>query len=262
MPPIPPILVSLDANEARRARAQKIKAAILNDDHFYLEDPKKCPFDLRFHWENKTINVELKDFTGDGPSHSDYVASIINPSGHLYQQILAARELEEPLIIAVLGGNAEVVQAITNIVYDRGIRGQEAENKIIKYISMVESFEANCIGLNVQVWRLKINPWKRLLLNVRKMLEGGDLTVFRPRPAGSERQAIGLSILCKRGLGPARSSRILEKFYISLVAKEPDSYLDDCPGIGPKLAMAIQDVLFIPNSRANRPKDRKRPEKL
>jgi hypothetical protein len=87
---ISPISVSLDANEAHRSRGKKIKAAILKDHHFVLNAPKKCPFDLCFQWEEKTVNIELKDFTGAGESQSDYVASIVNQSGHLYQQVLAA----------------------------------------------------------------------------------------------------------------------------------------------------------------------------
>lgn len=158
------------------------------------------------------INVVLKDFTGASGSQSDYVSSIISPSGHLYRQVLKGRELGEPLIITVLGDDASVVQAITNMVYNRGIIGQVAVDKILNYIAMVEDFEANCIGMNIQVWHLMIDPWRRMLLNVRRMLQGGDLTAFRPRPAMRERQAIGLSILVGRGLGPARSRRILKNF--------------------------------------------------
>ena len=257
MQPISPILVSLDTNEAHRARAKKIKAAIIRDDHFFLADPADCPFNLCFQWEGKTINVELKDFTRVGEPQSDYVASIVNQSGHLYQQTLVGRELQVPLIIVVLGDDAEIIQAITNIVLNRGIRGQEAEDKISDYISMVEDFEANCIGMNIQIWRLKIDPWRRMLRSVQKILQGGDLTVFRPKPAVSERQAVGLSILCGKGLGPARANRILEKFYVSLVPKKQDTYLDDCPGIGPKLATVVRDALFVPPACVNRPRGKR-----
>jgi hypothetical protein len=255
MQQISPIYVSLDTNEAHRSRAKKIKAAILKDGHFILNAPKKCPFDLCFLWQGKTVSVELKDFTGAGESQSDYVASIVNQSGHLYQQVLTGRELQDPLIIVVLGDDAEIVQAITNIVLNRGIRGQEAEDRITEYISMVEDFEANCIGMNIQIWRLKIDPWRRMLKSVQKVLQGGDLTVFRPKPAISERQAVGLSILCGKGLGPARANRILEKFDVSLTPKKPNTYLDDCPGIGPNLATVVRDALFVHPDCVNRPKE-------
>ncbi|MFZ3147635.1 MAG: hypothetical protein WA137_01190 [Methanothrix sp.] len=257
MQQISPIRVSLDTNEAHRARAKKIKAAILRDYHFFLNAPKKCPFDLCFQWDGKTVNVELKDFTGAGEPQSDYVASIVNQSGHLYQQVLAGRELQDPLIIVVLGGDAEIIQAITNIVNNRGFKGQEAEDKITEYISMVEDFEANCIGMNIQIWRLKIDPWRRMLQSVQKILQGGDLTFFRPRPVASERQAVGLSILCGKGLGPARANGILQKFYISLAPKKPGTYLDDCPGIGPKLATIVRSALFVPPACVKRPRGKR-----
>jgi hypothetical protein len=261
MEQISPIRVSLDTNEFHRARGKKIKAAILKDNHFILNAPRKCPFDLCFQWEEKTINVELKDFTGIGEPQSDYVASIVNQSGHLYQQILTGRELQDPLIIVALGDDAEIVQAISNTVHNRGIRGQEAEDKISEYITMIEDFEANCIGMNIQIWRFKIDPWRRMLQSVQKILQGGDLTVFRPKPSVNERQAVGLSILCGKGLGPARASRILERFDVLLAPKKPDTYLDDCQGIGPKLATLVQDALLVSPACVNRPKS-KRSSKL
>jgi hypothetical protein len=128
---------------------------------------------------------------------------------------------------------------------------------------MVEDFEANCIGMNIQIWRLKIDPWRRMLRCVQKILQGSDLTVFRPKPAVNERQATGLSILCGKGLGPARASSILEKFDVSLIPKMPNTYLDDCPGIGPKLATVVQDALFVPPAYVNRPRGKRsqRPQK-
>ena len=96
-----------------------------------------------------------------------------------------------------------------------------------------------------------------MLLNVRKILQGGDLTSFRPRPAPGERQAVGLSLLCGNGLGPARSHGILEKFNIALLPKKPGTYLDDCPGIGPKLVAAVQEALLVHPDFVSRPKGRR-----
>lgn len=257
MQQLSPINVSMDINEVHRSRARKVKAAILNDDRFFLNAPKSCPFDLCFQWEGKTINVELKDFTGTGGSQSDYVASIVNQSSHLYRQVLAGRELQDPLIIVVLGDDSDIIQSINKIVINRCINGQDAEDRIIEYISMVEDFEANCIGMNIQIWRLKIDPWNRLLQCIMRILHSGDLTAFRPRPALNERQAIGLSILCGKGLGPAKAKGILGKFFISLVPKKPDTYLDDCPGIGPKSAKAVQEALMVSPACLNRPRGKR-----
>lgn len=135
---------------------------------------------MRFQWMNRTLNIEVKDFTGD--HQSDYVASIINPKGRLYQQVLTGRELQDPLVIIVLGGDSDTAYAIANVVSARGFRGLEAADKIIEYTDMIEGFEANCEGCNIRIWRLKKNPYGRMLLRVRKILKGGDLLGFRPSP--------------------------------------------------------------------------------
>jgi hypothetical protein len=206
-------------------------------------------------WEGQTLNVELKDFTGD--HHSDYVASVINGDGRLYQQTLAGRESQDPLIIVVLGGDFEVSSSIAKTVFSRGFQGQEAEDKILEYAQMVEDFEANCEGCNIRVWRLKENPYGRMLLKVRKILEGGDLSCFRPCPADGERKSVGLSLIIGNGIGPARSGSILEKFNLTLEPKKPDVYLTDCNGIGSKLALSVQESLNLPQEITTRPKVRK-----
>ena len=250
-----PILASIDINEAHRHRAGRIKKAIASDEHFLLGKVENLSHDMRFQLSGQTLNVELKDFTGD--CQSDYVASIINSQGRLYQQVLTGREHQDPLIIIVLGADAEVSSAIAKTVYSRGFLGQKAEDKIIEHNHMVEHFEGNCEGCNVRVWRLKENPYARMLLRVRKILVGGDLSCFRPSTAEGERKAVGLSLLIGNGIGPARSEGILEKFSLTLKAKNPDIYLSDCKGIGPKLAFVIQESFDLPPEMAIRPKARK-----
>jgi hypothetical protein len=64
------------------------------------------------------------------------VASIVNQNSHLCRQVLVGRELEDLLIIVVLDDDADIIRAITKIVINRGIKGQEAEDRIIEYISI------------------------------------------------------------------------------------------------------------------------------
>lgn len=250
-----PILVSIDANEAHRPRAGRFRKSLQADRHFLLGKVKGLSHDLRFQREGQTLNVELKDFTGD--RQSDYVASIINQEGRLYQQVLTGREHQDPLIIVILGGDVEVSSSIAKTVFSRGFQGQEAEDKIIEYTQMVEDFEANCEGCNIRVWRLLENPYGRMLLRVRKILEGGDLSSFRPNPANGERKFVGLSLMIGNGVGPARSGSILEKFNLTLEPKKPDTYLTDCNGIGSKLAAVVQESLNLPHAMTIRPKVRK-----
>jgi hypothetical protein len=59
------------------------------------------------------------------------------------------------------------------------------------------------------------------------------------------------------GVGPARSQSLLEKFNLTLEPKKPDTYLTDCNGIGPKLALVVQESLNLPHTMIVRPKVRK-----
>jgi hypothetical protein len=250
-----PILVSIDANEAHRLRAIRIRKSIESDEHFLLGKVENLSHDIRFQSMDQTLNIELKDFTDD--HQSDYVASIINPEGRLYQQVLTGRELQDPLIIIVLGGDSDVAFAIAKAVSLRGFRGLEAADKIIEYTDVIEDFEANCEGCNIRVWRLQENPYRRMLLRVRKILNGGDLSGFRPSPAYGERKFAGLSLLIGNGIGPSRARSILERFNLTLEPKEPDTYLNDCNGIGPKLALVIQEAFNLHHEVAIRPKMQK-----
>lgn len=264
-----PITVSLSSNEAMRPRSRHIQAAIGADDRFALEPMggyQEPPFDLRFslreedpigdglcNISEKVFHVELKDFSED--NSSDYLSSIL--SGHLYEQILAARERPEPIVVVVLGDDSDVGSAIRKAAsHATGGHGVNPE-KLMEYYRMVEGFEANCIALGVHVWRLKTDPWKRLLLRVRKIMEGGDLTGFAPAPADGERQAVGMSILAGKGIGPLKASAILEKFRICLEPRQADTYLNDCAGIGPKLADVVGKAMNVPPERFLRPKVRK-----
>jgi len=256
------IYVSIDSNEAMRPRAELIRKAIETDDRFCLSNGRlDTPFDIRFDKEDicenlhKDINcepcdhgpcikygvlhVEIKDFSEAG--NSDYLASIL--SGHLWEQCLAAREIGEPFVIAVLGDDNDVGAAIRKAA---SRKHRMDPKKLMQYYEMVEGFEANCIGLGIPVWRLKTDPWKRLLLRVRKLLEGGDLSGFCPKPADGERQTVGLSILAGRGVGPKMAANILKRYNLCLVLK--DGFcgdLVDCAGIGPKRAETIMKNLEV-----------------
>lgn len=256
------IHLTIDSNEAMRPRADLIRKAIETDDRFCLSDGRfETPFDLRFDLEDvcekyyadvhcepcskgpctkfDTLHIEIKDFSEEG--NSDYLASILN--GHLWEQCLAARELGEPMIIAVLGDDRDVNEAI-KIAASRNHRADA--NKLFQYFQMVDGFEANCIGLGIPVWRLKTDPWKRLLLRVRKILEGGDISGFAPKPSDGERQVVGLSILTGRGVGPKMAANILQRYNLCLMIK--DGFcgdLVDCEGIGPKRAEQIRKNIEV-----------------
>ena len=249
MSPSSTILVSIDPNEAMRTRAELIYKALALDDHFEgICNTRQLPFDLQFVHENLTLHIEIKDFTGD--DNSDYVGSILN--GHLWEQCLAARELGEPMIIVVLGDDRKTQEAIRKAAaHPTNGTGFDMQ-KFLAYSSMVDGFEANCEGAHIRILHLGYNQFPRLLLRVRKILQGGDLSGFAPSPSNGERQAVGLSILTGRGIGPAKASAILEHFGIWL-APHAESYLTDCDGIGQKLAEQIARNVRIGNGAVVRP---------
>ena len=241
------IHVTIDSNEAMRPRADLIRKAIETDRHFKEIPPDEpIPFDLEFWTEDNienAIHVELKDFTGD--DHSDYLSSIL--SGHLWSQVLAAREMGEPLIIAVLGDDQDIAKAIASSVGKRGLRGLSAADTFCQTMNRVNGFEAKCFANNISVLRMKLDPFARILLLVKEILSGRrDLTGFAPKPSDGERQTVGLSILAGRGVGPKMAANILERYNLCLVLK--DGFcgdLEDCEGIGPKRAETIRKNLEV-----------------
>ena len=246
---VPMIRVSIDSNEAMRPRAELIRKAIASDPHFKEIPPvEPMPFDLEF-WSagdiTKALHVEIKDFSEAG--NSDYLSSIL--SGHLWSQALAAREIGEPFVIAVLGDDHDIEKAIARAAGE-GRKGSKSRcfdiKKFEQYHAMVDGFESNCMGAGIQVWHLGYNQFPRLLLRARKILEGGDLSGFCPKPADGERQTVGLSILAGRGVGPKMAANILERYNLCLVLK--DGFcgdLEDCEGIGPKRAETIRKNLEV-----------------
>jgi hypothetical protein len=234
------ILTYIDGNEIPHDRCRLLEEAIGKDDHFSLiKEHKELLFDLLFECGGRRFSVEIKDFGETG--NSDYINSI--RSGHLFNQTLAARELGEPMIIAVLGDDRDVNEAIKTAA-SRNHRVDA--KKLFQYFQMVDGFEANCIGLGIPVWRLKTDPWKRLLLRVRKILEGGDISGFAPKPSDGERQVVGLSILAGRGVGPKMAANILQRYNLCLVLRDGCcGDLVDCEGIGPKRAEMIRKNLEV-----------------
>jgi len=243
------IHVTIDSNEAMRPRAELIRKAVASDPHFEEIPPvEPMPFDLEFWSEGditKALHIEIKDFGQN--NGSDYLSSIL--SGHLWEQCQAAREIGEPFIIAVLGDDHDIQAAIRAAAGEgrkggNGKRGKPAcfdVDKFAQYSALVDGFEANCEGCQIRVIKLGYNQYPRLLLRARKVLEGGDLSGFCPKPAEKERMEVGLSILAGRGVGPKMAANILKRYNLCLIRR--DGYcgdLEDIPGIGPKRAETIK----------------------
>lgn len=189
----------------------------------------------------KTLDVEIKDFSEDG--NSDYLSSILN--GHLWDQVTKAKG---PYVIVVLGDDHDIQAAIRKAAGhgEKGKRGAFDIEKFSQYSALVDGFEANCEGEHIRIYKLGYNQFPRLLLRARKILEGGNLSGFAPKPAPGERRAVALSILAGDGIGATKAKSILNKFDLCLMVKDGlMAELEDCDGIGPKLAKRIRENIEV-----------------
>ena len=239
-----PILVFADSNERGSPRMTKLAEAILADARFSFGGYEELPVDLQFrynpgwgeHGKPKVVfqepvryfNVELKEC-------SDYVASALSPTGHLYQQVLAMRELGHPCMILVLGSDEDILEAIREATKTR-YRGTERAYQILSYRDRLIDFEANCEAIGCPVRRWKDAPFKRLLSTANKILTGGNLMSYRPHPANGERELAAAAILFGgNGIGPKTLEPIMQVYHLCLLPRVPDARpISTFSGIGPK----------------------------
>ena len=252
------IKVTMSSNERGSKRAAGLANALLDDPRFEWVGYENIPVDLQFSYAEYHLhrcldeddnnhafrddiihqfNVELKEC-------SDYISSALGPSGHLYSQVLTMRELEHPCMVLVLGSDDDVTNAIKDATKTR-YKGQERAYQIGSYNDRLLDFESNCEALGCRVARWKASPWKRLLSTVHKVLTGGNLMSYRPKPANGERELAAASMLFGNGIGPQVMKPVIREYKLALVprgdfARQPC----DMPGIGPKRAAIIEQRIY------------------
>lgn len=206
---------------------------------------------------DKVFNLEIKAFTGKADDNSDLLGTIL--SGHGLLQTFKLRKAGHPCAFVILGNEEDLKNACMKSAYHRGLKGDAATDLMITYENMVYDFEAKCRGQNIGFWWFKSVPFKRILSNVYYILTESDLSSYAPKPMDGEEQAVALSLLVD-GIGPTKAKSILEKFEICLEPRKPCTFLDDCDGIGQKLAEGVGKAIKINPDMITRPKV-KRPRK-
>lgn len=226
-------------------RATKLATAIADDPRFaLLEVNTEIPLDVQFSIDNSkttfdnadglleelarpdVFNIELKE-------PADYIQSALGRDGHLYMQLLAAREAGHPCMVVVLGGDNQITESIIDALKTR-YRGKDLGLNISSYESRLIDFEANCEALGCPVRRWQAAPWKRMLSTANKILTGGDLMGYRPRPADGEREITAASCLFK-GIGPELMRTLLEEYQVGFVPRgECARPIESLPGWGKK----------------------------
>jgi len=228
------------------ARAKKLALAIMEDPRFEpLEVNAEIPLDVQFvgephhHGHDLLGDVYSENiFNAEFKEPADYVSSALAPQGHLYMQLLQARELGDPLTVVVLGGDNQVSEAIIDALQTRH-KGKELGLNIASYESRLIDFEAQCEAIGCPVRRWQVSPWKRLLSTAHKILTGGDLMGYRPRPAEGERELTAASCLFK-GIGPETMRNILADYQLCFAPRNGYARpLEEIAGIGKKRAEMI-----------------------
>lgn len=230
------ISVTMSSNEAGSKRAAGLALALADDPRFEWKGYEQIPVDLQFSLGDACFNTELKEV-------SDYIASALGPSGHLYQQVLTMRELGHPCMVLVLGSDEDITNAIKDATKTR-YKGQERQYQIGSYNDRLINLESNSEALGVHVVRWKASPWKRLLSLVHKTLTGGNLTSYRGKPANGERALVATAMLLGNGIGCKVLEPVMDHYDLMLVPKGEPVPVVSLPGIGNKRAETINKRIY------------------
>jgi hypothetical protein len=112
-------------------------------------------------------------------------------------------------MVLVLGDDKDVSESIKESLKTR-YRGQEKAYQIASHEDRLINFESNCHALGVPVCRWKHRPWKRLLSLAHKVLTGGSLMQYGPKPADQERQAVALCMA--KGIGEKTATALIKEY--------------------------------------------------
>lgn len=236
-------------------RSKKLALAIMEDPRFEpLEVNVDIPVDVQFlshgvgwniekplsspivdYSHSKIFNCELKEC-------SDYISSALGKDGHLYLQHLTMREAGHTAMILVLGGDAQVNDAIYRSLKTQ-YRGDELSYNMESYKKRLQDFEAQSFALGIPVMRWQLDPFSRLLSHAAKVLGDATLMDYRPRPSEGERELVAACCLT-RGIGPETWRNVLAEYQIGLVPRgDYAKPIEEIEGIGKKRATVINPMV-------------------
>jgi hypothetical protein len=211
-----PIGVEINPDEQRFERAPALMDAII-DDHRFVPMHESgiyhdCPFDARFTYQNinnagafirRVVDVEFKDL-------QDFYGSLQNL--RLVDQVLRMQEIGAESIILVLANDTTIYDFAYQIAGAIDSMDREEQIRYRTFLwNRVRDCEAQCRGLGIDLLYYEEIPMKRLLSRVHKIIHGGSVRSFLPKPANGERQTLALSFLAA-GLGPAKAEALLRHY--------------------------------------------------
>lgn len=246
-------------NEKKSSRAAGLAKAIADDNRFELPVFQDINVDVQFSIKNPTwieVNGELVDlpricFNVELKEPADYISSTLGPDGHIAMQYLDGAN-----IFLVLGNDWDVSKAIRESCYGR-YKGDELTFQIRDIENRLRDFEANAFALNAPVFRWGFdrrdipdewkapNPYQRLLSVAHKVLTGGSMAGYAPRPKDAERESFAANCLF-RGIGHETLANVLREYKVALVPRKPNPRpVEDLPGVGPKRAGMLQEKIVM-----------------
>ncbi len=254
----PKITCMADSNESGSPRMAKLALALANDPRFEWKGYAELDVDLEFSvirpMQIKTtdgnelngpefmqINPKIK-FNVELKEPSDYIASALSPSGHLYNQVLSLRESGYPCMALITEEWSEVMKANKDSCMKRGASSQIAENYM-----RIKSFKKRAYLAGVRTFYPGDdsgffdgdNVWKDLLELVYDVFEDGKMLAFRPRPANGERE-LAASCMMFSGIGPETMKNILIDYQLCFAPRNGYARpIEEIAGIGKKRAAMI-----------------------
>ena len=243
-----PIQIILSSNEKGTNRAEGIEWAASNDPRFaepiysseglvdvqFIGEPI---FQGGHSYADNIFQAELKKV-------EDFI-TLLNKEGHPRNQYLDMAEQGHPSIFVVLGGDQQVSAALKKDLYTRGFRGTELDFKLEESEDRIRDFEAQCFALKCPVMRWQSNPYKRLLSTAHKVLTGGSLMGYGPRPREHERETVACNCLV-RGIGDKTWANVLKEYRIALVPRgEYAKPIEEIKGVGEKRARDLNKIVVM-----------------
>ena len=204
------IRVTIDSNEQGTERAKLLIAAIRKDKRFAFGGYVELEgIDVLFEYDDQLFGVELKIAI-------DFVASILN--GHLYEQVLTARELMLTSIILVLDDLEGIYKATKKAADGRHLRGDDLSHAIASNHMRCKSFRKRAFLNGVPTfWKGNDSgffdtedQYHDLLELVIDYFTDGQMIGFAKKPADDERQIVCLCTA--KGIGEKTGKALIKEY--------------------------------------------------
>jgi len=259
------IKVKMSFNERNSGRDTALARAIAEDTRFSLPEFADIKVDLKFigepiHHGHDLLGEEYEEnaFQCELKQADDYVITVLGKDGHGAMQYLDMAESGHRCMFLVLGSDWEINRAIYDSLHGAGYRGSELAFQVHDYENRLRDFEANAFALHAPVFRRAVDkrklddenlrwphPFQRLLSDAHKILTGGSLTGYGPRPKDNEREVMAANCLF-RGIGSATLEEVLKYYQVSLTPRIDGARpVEEMPGVGKKRAELLNSRIVM-----------------